>query len=218
MPDPFSTECIRDIFVTNWLEMSEQDYIDHLDKEQKIYKQSRNPALPPFLRLPTEKIREDQFRQDKLRELHSPHIKQTAAEQKYARALIYEKVIRENLKHIDKEAQPKVYAETKMQLAEALADQGEFQKAAEIAVEYGDTDTLDHYQNLAAAVEADDDEVCECPEDSLRGTDIPNRFVAGEVYSKKHGKIVPVVACGKCGYVNVREAPAPRDLSNVEKR
>lgn len=175
-------------------------------------------TLPPFLQRTPEQVRDEEHRQAKLRELHSPYVKQSPAEQKYARALIYEKVIKDNLKQIDKEAQPKVYAETKMQLAEALADQGEFQKAAEIAVEYGDTDTLDHYQNLAAAVEADDNEVCECPEDSLRGTDVPNRFVAGEVYSKKHGKFMPIVACGKCGFVNVKDAPTPRDLSNVEKR
>jgi hypothetical protein len=91
-------------------------------------------------------------------------------------------------------------------LAEALAMQGRFVEAADIA------EREDLKNVLAEKAEAilKDDANCECPnhtEDS--GFHIPNQYVESYAISHKHdGKIMPLIRCRVCGDLNARAMPA----------
>lgn len=168
--------------------------------------------LPEFLQRTPEQLREEEARQQKLRDLHS-RARQTPAEQQYARAILVEPTIRMNLMQLEKGSE--AYKQTMLQLAENLSEQGRFKEAITTATRYADEVTLDQYRSLQAALEADDNETCDCPDDKYRNKDVPGSFIAGEVFSEKHNKVMPIVRCGKCGFSNIRTPPA--NLTNVEK-
>ena len=179
-------------------------------------------TLPSFLHRTPEQIRDENARQQILRDAALKGAKQTPAEIKIGYAMMAEEAIRGNLELIDAKAQPEVYYETRMQLAEALAEQGKFADAAKIDPQY---------QAFADAVTRDDDEVCDCVPDTteLQGQnargenvsqliEIPNQFIAAEVYSEKHGKIVPLVKCAICGDINIKaDHDSSHNLVEVEK-
>jgi hypothetical protein len=144
--------------------------------------------------------------------------KQSPAEMQIGQAMAAETAIRANLAAIDRDEHPDAYAQTQLQLAEVLAEQGKFTEA-------GDLDP--QYKTLMEAVDVDDDKKCECSGDKVqtqnaRGepitVEISTEFVAQEVFSEKHGKIVPLVVCSRCGLANAKETFVPADLSDIEKK
>lgn len=96
--------------------------------------------------------------------------------------------------------------------AEALANLGRFDEAAELG-----TSQSDFYREVWDAVWKDDGDSCDCPEFKARGLvaeegRVKERsiilgkwFTLREVYSVKHGQICPLKRCSKCGYLNVFE-------------
>ncbi len=189
-----------------------------------------NTALPSFLHRTAEQIETENNRQATLSDLHLKGAKQSPAEERYAQAMLQEKAIRANLEAINEAEHPEAYQQTLLQLAEVLADQGKFDEALSVTAGVDD-EAATHYQQLANGVAMDDEETCDCPpetttlqERNARGeavtttVEIPTEFVAGEVYSAEKGKVVAIMKCSKCGFTNIKDAPAPPDLSAIEKR
>lgn len=192
--------------------------------------------LPSFLHRTPEQINDEMARQSILRGFHLKGARQNAAEIKIGQAMVAEQAIRANLKLIMKSREPEVYRETRLQLAESLANQGKFRQATNVA-EKLDQEYARHYRRLAKAVDRDDSETCDCAtktitadERNARGQavtteiEVPNEYVAAEVFSEKHGKIMPVVVCAICGKRNVRDLPeklakiksAAENLTDIE--
>ena len=99
--------------------------------------------------------------------------------------------------------------------AKSLADVGRFEDAAKL-----DTPNSDLYAKLHRAVWRDDDEICDCsnlvtiakqaqdatdPNSSVteREVEIGSHFTLREMFSPKHGRVMPVRMCNKCGDLNV---------------
>lgn len=95
---------------------------------------------------------------------------------------------------------------SEVQLAEAFAMQGRFTEAAEVAPI---PELKERFEAINTAIEMDDEEKCDCPDttgtvDGVEITITP-RFAAREVFSQKHGKVVSLITCVRCGHVNARE-------------
>lgn len=88
-------------------------------------------------------------------------------------------------------------------LAESLMIVGEIDQAIEIAP---DDTTRAKATALKEAVEMDDDAACNCPATQLKGhTFLGAHSPKFHIRSKRHGKIMPVYLCSKCGHTNVTE-------------
>jgi len=81
-------------------------------------------------------------------------------------------------------------------IAECLVTIGDYEGAAKIDPREGQRQV---YRDIQAAIERDDSEFCSCPP----GKD----FVRDEVYSVRHGRKMPLRACGGCGTMNVASLP-----------
>jgi hypothetical protein len=187
-----------------------------------------NSKLPTFLHRSAEQIQAETERQERpRRDLALKGARQTPAEIAYARSFEIEKAVRANLAQI--EPNTEAYRQTTLQLAEVLADQGKFAEASDLAASAGDEVAAAEYADRHNALIADDDMVCECPADTVtvqtRGTrnepitrtvEIPNEYIAGEVYSQVHERIMPLVKCGHCGFANIKTHNANTDLSLIE--
>lgn len=102
------------------------------------------------------------------------------------------------------------------QLSEALSMQGRYAEAAEHAP---DPEMKAHFEAITAAIEMPDGEKCSCPD--LTGTvdgvevAITPRFAAKEIFSQKHGKVVSLITCAKCGHLNAREPKSRLLIQNA---
>jgi hypothetical protein len=85
-------------------------------------------TLPSFLNRTPEQIRDEQHRQQMLRDLHLKGASQTPAEQRIARAMMAEDAIRKNLALLLPGSD--AHRATEIELAEVLAEQGKFREAA----------------------------------------------------------------------------------------
>ncbi len=85
-----------------------------------------------------------------------------------------------------------------------LAKQGRYEEAAEVAA---DEALRTRYTKTAEAIGRDDSERCECPPQkaSAGGVeyDVPRDSNLGDVYSRRHGRVVALMAC-PCGFWNAR--------------
>ncbi|HWP53161.1 MAG TPA: hypothetical protein VN476_03460 [Pyrinomonadaceae bacterium] len=103
-------------------------------------------------------------------------------------------------------------------LADALMRTGEIDKAIEIAPE--GSDTRERAVALKAAIELDDKAACDCKAHEHRGRVFSgSHALLTHIFSKKHGKTMPVRRCGECGHLNVTEEnPHPQMTPEQEKR
>lgn len=90
-------------------------------------------------------------------------------------------------------------------LAEAVAIQGRYREAAEIAV---NPELIVNFTEKADAIEKPDVN-CECPDHAAEGDlHIPNQFIQANVISIKHGgELMPAIRCRVCNDLNVRSIP-----------
>lgn len=127
------------------------------------------------------------------------------------RGALLEETARGNLAAGDKEV-------SKGQLAEGLAMQGRF---AEAATTHPEKHARKQFRRIAKAIDRSDADKCHCGD--IKGevdgveVSITPRFVEREVFSKKHGKVVPVIVCVKCGHANAREAKSRLLLPKVNQ-
>lgn len=88
--------------------------------------------------------------------------------------------------------------------AEALAMQGRFQEAANVAKRKDLKQTF--IEKHVAVMQADDD--CQC--DNFRnenGLKVPNQSVECYAFSEKHKSVMPFIRCHICGNLNAKPLP-----------
>lgn len=92
-------------------------------------------------------------------------------------------------------------------LADALAMSGDLEGAIQIHPIEQERERL---QAEKEAIDRPDDEMCDCQPEraNLNGVDIevPTTHVAKMIYSQKHGGLVGLEVCDKCGLLNARPA------------
>lgn len=104
------------------------------------------------------------------------------------------------LRGVELEAHHKITG-NKDSLAEALAMQGKYNRAAAIAVR---PDLKAEYAEKANAVDVDDQD-CACDSYVEAGNyHTPNQYVEFYGYSKKHKRVMPFIRCRECGDLNAR--------------
>lgn len=89
-------------------------------------------------------------------------------------------------------------------IAEALALQGKYKEAAETAIT---PERKAEYNEIAAAVDADD---ADCACDNFTETKehlLYNQYIEFTGYSKKHGRDMPFIRCRICGKLNAKPTP-----------
>lgn len=95
-------------------------------------------------------------------------------------------------------------------LADALAMSGDLEGAIQIHPIEQERERL---QAEKEAIDRPDDETCACQPEraNLNGVDIdvPTKHVAKMIYSKKHGDVVGLEVCDKCGGTNARPVTMP---------
>lgn len=100
------------------------------------------------------------------------------------------------------------------QLADALAMQGKYAEAAEM---HHDKHMRKRYRDTAAAIERPDDEECKCKpaRAESHGVEIavPTTHIARMVFSRKHGAMVGLEVCDKCGKRNARPLTGVHTMS-----
>jgi hypothetical protein len=98
----------------------------------------------------------------------------------------------------------KLHPVAREQYAEALAELGHFDAAAKAT---RDKDKRKYYREISQAVNKPDGERCKCPRAKFGDVKKNNLFAEAEVWSQKHGKLMPVVRCNTCGHRNVTNLP-----------
>jgi hypothetical protein len=93
-------------------------------------------------------------------------------------------------------------------LAEAHASTGRFDEAARYET---DRTLKAEYLRTWRAVWRDDAHACSCPPHRGSGRnanlEVPTVYVKRDVWSVRHGRVVPLVACSKCRCLNVQPLP-----------
>jgi len=155
-------------------------------------------TFPKFLERTPDELAEEAKVQD-LRRASFSRARLTTEERLVGRGALLEETARGNLAAGDTEV-------SRSQLAEGMAMQGRYEEAAEHAP---NAEMKAHFEAITAAIEMDDWEKCDCGDiegnvDGVNVTITP-RYVAKEVFSQKHGKVVSLVRCSICGHTNARE-------------
>lgn len=124
----------------------------------------------------------------------------TEAERLLGRGRLLEITARQNLARAGEHDQL-----PKSQLADALAMQGRYVEAAEI---HPDETRKAYFEKLVQALEMDDSEKCECPDDTteMNGVSLAltPRFEERKIFSPIHNDVVSLVRCATCGHLNAR--------------
>lgn len=186
--------------------------------------EARRASLPSFLQFSDEQI--EAARLDNARvlaESNHPFLRQSPQDAQRTRAIREESDWRRTLSMLDFEIAAAAASlgvvtssnplaqrrdQVAQTLAENLAAQGRFGEAADVAAH---EDQQREYLELAAAVQRPDDEWCG-PECEAFFANDPTRLtredIVAEVFSIKHGRVLPAVKCHYCHSLNVKPAPA----------
>jgi len=176
---------------------TDEDAGDAIEAERPRQEHLSAPAnLPPFLMRTPQQLGAEKARQDTARAAHSRGARLSRAERMLSRASLVENAIRANLAQLDRRKQAGAWRETMVQLAEALAEQGKFEEAAQTAKEAGNTDLYYECLRLDAAVWRNDSDDCNC--------DRAHQFTLREIWSEKHRALVPVKTCAVCNLANAK--------------
>lgn len=97
-------------------------------------------------------------------------------------------------------------------LADALAHQGRYDEAAAVEPE---ADQAQLYQYVWEAVWRDDTESCACEPFRDGELSLTHDHVAEEILSLNHNRIMPLVRCNCCGFLNAR--PLPPALAQMRR-
>lgn len=101
-------------------------------------------------------------------------------------------------------------------LADSLMRIGEVDKAIEIAPE---GELLERAVALKAAIDSDDNAHCGCAAVQHKGHAFSSRHApAFHVFSKKHGKVMPVRKCADCKALNVSEDKVHPEITPEQER
>jgi hypothetical protein len=169
--------------------------------------------LPEALLSP-EKIAEAAAAQKELAlRVNSPYANKSSADIQRFNAGI---LITETEKMLEAIPLADLHSTTREQYAEALAETGQFDKAAEIT---NDPQKAEYYNSIWNAVWLDDAGQCDCPQKVFGQEKRNNLFAEAQVWSLKHNREMSVVKCGSCGHRNVRPLPdSIRKEREIRKR
>jgi hypothetical protein len=158
--------------------------------------------LPDALLSP-EKIAEAAAAQKELAlRVNSPYANKTSADIQRFNAGI---LITETEKLLEAIPLEDLHSTVREQYAEALAETGNFQKAAEATSIEAKSE---FYDSLWDAVWKDDEERCDCAhQEFVNGQRKNNIFAESQVWSLKHNREMSVIKCGSCSHRNVRPLP-----------
>lgn len=166
--------------------------------------QRKRPPLPSWLkRTPQEIEAEKQVQAE--RQAGFTRAQLTEGEQLVSRGALLERTARANLALAEADGNVEQIAQSRTHLAAAFAMQGRYEEAANWSL---DEEERRRYEEIHAALERDDAEKCDC--DDIQGTyndteiAITPRFEERRVFSSKHGGVVSLVRCVKCGHLNGR--------------
>lgn len=165
--------------------------------------------LPDFLKRTDEQKAEDAERQAVLAREYGPRTRLTPEERLIQHAAGREKVARAELDSMTKEDMKdrERVGRLKEMLGDAVADQGRLEEAFEVT---SSDERAAHYKRTLEAVMKDDDTDCNCkPED---GQD--KHIVVDEIFSIKHNRIVPLVAC--CSGKHLNAGKVPEEIQKVQ--
>ena len=156
----------------------------------------------------------EEVKVQKLRQASFGRAHQTAEERLVSRGALIEQTARGNLDALGKDLRAgwqgamldKYLKDNQAQLAFGLAMQGRYDEAEK---HHPDPLMKKRFKDIAAAIKKPDTEKCDCP-DTIATVDgveiaITPRFSKQEIFSQKHGKVVSLITCSKCGHVNARE-------------
>lgn len=136
-----------------------------------------NP-LPDFLRLSSEQVDAEKKRQEQLRTMFNSRVRLTPAQSEFWRGQMIEGVVEGE------------------RLAEAVAAQGRFLEASEIA----EKEAKEFYQKAAEAVHDNTPCLCPAPTSSVQGRmlKLPKYRVIKGIYSLQQGSFGWLVECNTC--------------------
>lgn len=183
--------------------------------------------LPKFLVRTEDEEKKDKEAQD-LRRASFTRAKQTEAEKLIARGMQMEEIARANIEtqealreeghNVSTRGGANQYMLTLelLRLAEGLELQGKYQEAAGVHPHAREQARL---LKIEEAIEKDDSEVCDCsPTVADLGKEkieVQPFFEVKKIFSRKHGDVVSLVGCAKCGQlVNATPTP-PAQLANI---
>jgi hypothetical protein len=174
--------------------------------------------IPIWLRRTPEQQAGDRAYQDELRSAQGPGMRPNPTEQHLLRAAAVRRSAEAQLRQLrlDKNPDPVHVEAAEAQLAEALAMQGHYAEAAEL---HPEPEHAERYAAIAAAIDRPDDApTCNCKVESANNeilgqpVIITGEHVSEMVFSPKHRRMMPLVACANCPGMNVK--PAPEHLTN----
>lgn len=179
---------------------------------------SFNPdKIPVWLHRTPEQQAADTALQDRLRQAQGPGRRPNPTEARLIQAAAIKRSAEAQLNNLRLDPDAKLlHIETaEAQLAEALAMEGRYVEAAEL---HPDLEHAERFQRIAEAIDRDDDApTCECkvkPEvNELTGKPviITGEHISEMVFSKKHGRMTPLLVCSGCGGMQVKPT-APQHL------
>lgn len=170
--------------------------------------------IPIWLRRTPEQQAQDDRYQEELKQALGPGRRPNPTEARLLRAAAVRRAAEAQLQHLVglENPDPLHLKTAEAQLADALAEQGHYSDAAEL---HPSAEHAERYRAIAAAIDRPDDEQgCQCELQNVldpqtnRPILLQNEIVSEYIFSPKHGRLMPVVQCVKCGDMNVKPAPA----------
>lgn len=168
--------------------------------------------IPIWLRRTPEQQAADRAYQDRLRSAQGPGRRPNPNERQLIQAAAVKRAASAELEHLRLDPEPDTFhiAHAEARMAEGFALEGNFAAAAEL---HPDTEHTARFEAIAAAVERDDGERCDCPIETItdpatgQPVTITPDTIEEMVFSQKHGRLMPLVRCSRCGDLNVKQAP-----------
>jgi hypothetical protein len=169
--------------------------------------------IPIWLRRTPAQQAADRAYQDLLRSAQGPGMRPNPTEQRLLRAAAVKRSASAQLEELQRDRNPNpAHIETaQAQLADALAMEGQYAEAAAL---HPKPEHAARFRKIAHAIDRPDDEpTCHCTGEAQTdpGTGethvITGEHISEMVFSPKHGRMMPLVACARCGGMNVKPAP-----------
>lgn len=178
--------------------------------------------LPAFLEMTPAQIARSQQIQEETRQALFGRVQANQEEAHLIRGIHLEEAARATLEVLHQEKRRKGRAEAVSlqlaRLADAYASQGRFEEAAAV---HPVKSRANEYTAIKAAIDRPDSGICKCAPLEVKDPasdkilSIPTLNKVMDVYSTKHKRLVPLIRCEECGYLNAR--PLPEVLARREQ-
>jgi hypothetical protein len=147
------------------------------------------------------------------RQANSPFASKTPFDMERANAAVAVRDLTQNIKDVRRELRKadkkgksdwqQTLTALKNRLAESYAVLGRYDKAARLT---SNKQQRREWMDILDAIKRKDGEWCECGS-QLGDLEVSNIYVKQDIYSHKHNRLMPLLACRNCGFMNVKDAP-----------